>query len=259
MQNMGMSEPLTEYRARLEARRATLQRYDKLDSNIAFLRLVAAGVFLVLAWLVWTSAYLSGWLLLVPASVFLGLVIYHERVFQKRNAARKTVRFYEEGIARIEDQWIGRGRSAFTLGDDLHLYAADLDIFGKGSLFELLCTARTSSGETILANWLTSPASRDEILLRQQACDELRNSLDLREDFAVLGSDIRSAIRPALSRWSEAPAILSSAGGGRAAFILAILNTAVFLYYMIADVALPMILVLPVSILFARVLRSRVL
>jgi len=256
---MGINEPLAEYSARLESRRATLQRYDKLDSTISFLRLAAAGAFLIAAWLIWTSAALPGWTLLASTAVFFGLVIYHDRVFRKRDRARKTVRFYEEGIARIEDRWIGRGRSDFTLAGESHLYAPDLDIFGKASLFELLCTARTSSGEATLANWLCSPAVRDEILLRQQAIDEMRNNLDLREDFAVLGDDVRSAIRPELARWSEAPATLNSAAGRRAAFGLAILNTGAVLYYMIAGAALPVMCILPLSIVFARMQRRRVL
>ena len=52
-------------------------------------------------------------------------------------------------------------------------YAADLDIFGKGSLFELLNTARTRSGEETLNRWLLSAAAREEILARQAAVHRL--------------------------------------------------------------------------------------
>ena len=44
-----------------------------------------------------------------------------------------------------------------------HPYARDLDLFGRASVFELLCTARTRAGEETLAQWLLAPASPDEV------------------------------------------------------------------------------------------------
>src|SRR5207248_10959774 len=120
-----------------------------------------------------------------------------------------SVAFYERGLARIEDRWIGTGDSQSSFGNESHPYATDLDIFGKASLFELLNTARTRSGEATLGRWLLEPANREEILRRQEAVDELRNNIDLREDLAVLGEDVRAAVHPEwMKRWGSAPALL---------------------------------------------------
>ena len=254
-----MSEPPAEYRARLELRRGSLQRLEKLDSVVAMLRLAAVGAFLLVAWLIWASRVLPTWTLLLPVAAFFCLAVYHDRLFRIRRRVRRAIRFYEEGLARIEDRWIGTGRSDFVFNDESHLYAPDLDIFGKGSLFGLLCTARTSAGEETLAAWLCSPAAKDEILQRQQAIDELRHNLDLREDLAVLGDDVRSAIRPELTRWSNAPTTLNSTSARLTALGLAVLNTASVITYLAAGAALPMLVILPVSIVFARVQRRRVL
>jgi hypothetical protein len=98
------------------------------------------------------------------------------------------------------------GQSTEILRDESHLYAPDLDLFGKASLFELLSTARTRSGEETLAGWLSAPARRDEIVQRQQAVEELRNRLDLREELAIAASDVRLSIHPAaMTQWGEAP------------------------------------------------------
>ncbi|MGC2790768.1 MAG: mismatch repair protein [Candidatus Sulfotelmatobacter sp.] len=86
------------------------------------------------------------------------------------------------------------------------MYAADLDLFGRGSLFELLSTARTRMGEQTLAKWLLEPATISEIAERHAAVHELRDQLDLREDIAVLGKDASVGLHPeALLRWAEAP------------------------------------------------------
>ena len=78
--------------------------------------------------------------------------------------------------------------------DDAHPYADDLDLFGKGSLFQLLCTARTRPGEAMLAGWLKRRATIDELRARQQAIDELRPMLDLREDLAVVADSVGDAL-----------------------------------------------------------------
>src|ERR1035438_6498971 len=54
--------------------------------------------------------------------------------------------FYERGIERLEDDWRGKGSTGREYALDKHLYQADLDILGEGSLFELLCTTRSSVG-----------------------------------------------------------------------------------------------------------------
>ena len=69
--------------------------------------------------------------------------------------------FYAKGLARMEDRWAGTGVEGLGFLELDHPYAADLDIFGKGSLFERLCTARTRAGEEALASWLLAPATHE--------------------------------------------------------------------------------------------------
>jgi hypothetical protein len=53
---------------------------------------------------------------------------------------------------------------------------------------------------------LCDGVSPPEIRERQQAIKELRDRLDLREDFAAMHDSIRSRVDPErLMRWSEAP------------------------------------------------------
>ena len=85
--------------------------------------------------------------------------------------------------------------------DPHHPYADDLDVFGQGSLYELLCGARTTMGEETLAAWLRAPADPAAVRERQAAVRELTPRLDLREDLAVLGEEVAASVRPdALSR-----------------------------------------------------------
>jgi hypothetical protein len=119
-----------------------------------------------------------------------------------------------------------------TAVDDTHPYAVDLDIFGRGSLFELLSLARTRSGEQTLAGWLKAPASADEIEQRQKAIGELRYDLDLREDMAVLGEEVRTAIHPEwMKRWGTQPRLLDSKTARAAAPVLSLVMIGSLVYY----------------------------
>ncbi len=94
-----------------------------------------------------------------------------------------------------------------------HPYAQVLDLFGIGSLFELLSTARTRAGEQTLARWLLEPADPPLVTSRQAAVEELRPRLDLREDLAVLAEDARTGVdADSLAAWGEAPPRLGGRG-----------------------------------------------
>src|SRR5262249_42928396 len=142
----------------------------------------------------------------VPVVGFIVLAAYHSRILRARTLAERAVTVYRNGLARIEDRWAGTGQTGERFLDTHHIYAADLDLFGRGGLFELLSTARTRMGEEKLAAWLLAPSQVADIRGRHEAISELRDRLDLREDLAVLGEDARVGVHPeALVRWAESP------------------------------------------------------
>ncbi len=194
-----------EYVRRLEARRGEKDRLTRLHYRIGNSRVALFGLGGVVAWMAFGGGWISGWWLLAPLLVFVGLIIWHDRILQQRQKVEREVAFYENGLLRLEDRWIGRGVQGTRFANPSHSYTGDLDIFGRGSLFELLCTARTQAGEECLAEWLQAPATPEIVRERQKAVAELRSRLDLREELAVLGEETRSAIRPeTLIEWGEA-------------------------------------------------------
>lgn len=124
------------------------------------------------------------------------------------NRLETVVRFYERGLERLSHEWQGCGVIGEGYSSGKHLYSADLDVFGRGSLFEMLCSARTGIGRARLAGWLLHAASPDEILARQEAVAELRGVLNLQEDWAATGnSDPTHVNSSGLEEWATAPAV----------------------------------------------------
>jgi len=211
--------PLEEYRARIADRRGASEHLEKRFRSVGNARLAAGFAAVVAAFFVFGEVWISVWWLLLPVAVFAVLVVVHARIVEKLERSQRAIQFYERGVARLEDRWrgavdwMGTGETGERFRNPTHVYSEDLDLFGKGSLFELLSIARTRAGEDFLAGWLMAPASKEEVDARQEAVRELRPLLDLREDLAVLGATVRSALDPdAAARWGEAPEVRFPAG-----------------------------------------------
>jgi hypothetical protein len=213
--------PAAEYGRRLAARGEVARRLERLDRTLGHARLGLFAAVLVVAGLAVGPGWLGPAWVAVPALLFLGLAVYHERVAQRLRRAERAVRFYREGVARLEGRWAGAGTTGERFLDPYHPYAADLDLFGRGSLFELLCRAQTSPGEACLAAWLVAPAAPAVVVSRQTAVTDLRPRLDLREDLAGLGEAVREGVDLAgLGEWGAAPRVLP---GGSLRLVAALL------------------------------------
>ena len=207
---MNSPDPRHEYADRLKARRAAAARHDRRHRTIGNLRLLVFLIAAVLAWLAWWRGALSPFWLALPLATFICLVVAHERVLRARRVCERAAAHYERALARVDGKWAGRGETGERFLDKSHPYAEDLDLFGRASLFELLCTARTRMGEETLARWLLRPSEPTVLRARHEAIAELRPMLDLREDLAVLGDDVRAGVHPeALAAWGEQPPLES--------------------------------------------------
>ncbi|HLT36254.1 MAG TPA: DNA mismatch repair protein MutS [Enhygromyxa sp.] len=205
--------PIAAYRERLAAREATLADLERRDARLSRIRLAVFLGFLALVIACWQLA-LPWSLLWIPALGFLVLVVVHERTLTRRDQARRAAAHYREGLDRCADRWAGKGVQTTDHVDAEHPFAADLDLFGEGSLFELLCRARTRAGEQRLASWLTIHAQQrvevETIRARQRSVAALKDALDLREALAVLGVAARVEVRPeVLIDWGRAPSLFS--------------------------------------------------
>jgi hypothetical protein len=208
------SDPRSLYLQRLSERQAEIARRERRHRALGNWRLAAVASALVIVGLALADVLPVLWAA-PPGAAFVLLVVAHERLLREMERRRRAARFFERGLARLDGAWAGGGEGGARYLDPAHPYARDLDLFGKGSLFELLCTARTHIGEDTLARWLLAPAPPDAVRARQEAVEELRPRVDLREELAILAEEARAGVDPAsLAAWGEAPPLL--AAGGRA-------------------------------------------
>lgn len=158
-------------------------RYSKLINTYSLLRLL---LFVLLAVSVYLAVKTIGFGLLVALFIMLMLafvwLVSRQSYFEQQKqyfTALKTVNDNEiKSIANRSN--IYNNGSAFA--DEKHHYSADLDIFGKASLYQLMNRAATAPGLRILAKWLSAPADKSTILSRQEAVKEMADKNNWRLD-----------------------------------------------------------------------------
>jgi hypothetical protein len=256
---MSRSEVLVLYRGRLEEREREKGLRKKKVALVSYLRLalVVAGV--ALLWFVWERDPESWPFLLVPLALFGALLAVHARLHDALTRIERAERFYRRGIERLEGNWKGKGRTGDRFLERDHPYARDLDVFGKGSLFELLDITVSPWGTKTLASWLKHPAALDEVRLRQQAVSELRPLLDLRERVASEPAEEDEISDPeALEKWAAAPPLLTSGAARCAALALGAATTTLAILWLVSRVDRVVFLAsLTVSASFALFFRPR--
>lgn len=168
---------------------------DKLSNLLArkierlsALRIIAfLGIFATY----WLSRHSTALSIILPTTslgIFLFLVRLHIQASRdrKRNLVLRLISDRE--IKAVNHEFAG-----FPGGDEFidpnHPFTFDLDIFGNGSLFQMINRTTTSGGKVMLSNWLKTPLLEpDEISERQQSVLELAQLRNWRTQFLLEGS-----------------------------------------------------------------------
>lgn len=140
--------------------------------------------------------------LMVAAAAALALSIVIAAFARRLAVLAGARRYAQQGLARVDGRWADVGTAGAAFQPDEHPFAADLDLFGRHSLFALLCVARTANGQRVLASWLLQGADVQEVRARQAAVDELRRRPDLRERLWRVAGEVTTDRQPdALVAW----------------------------------------------------------
>jgi DNA mismatch repair ATPase MutS len=185
---------------------STLDKQINLVSN---LRLIVAAGFLVFLYFGFAN-YSLLYLLPVLVLIFVILVRNHSRLFNERSHVKNLV-----NINKAEQESLAANFKRFETGskflDAHHPYSYDLDIFGEGSLFQIINRCNTIIGKQKLAGHLTSvQTSADDVIKKQQAIKELSDRIDFRQHYQAAGAEIDEleSDRSQLMEWISLPAFV---------------------------------------------------
>jgi DNA mismatch repair ATPase MutS len=178
------------YKQKIEDSLARVQKIQKKINLISALRLACFILGISLAIYVYRFDI---WLTLIAVIVFsiIFLILVRESVIsdEEKNYLNNLGKVYKNELMRFEGKILGFEPGQEFLNND-HPYISDLDIFGQGSVFQLIDRTSTYLGRIRLAKWLSAGADEKEILLRQSSISELRDKTEWRHTFQAHGMDL---------------------------------------------------------------------
>lgn len=164
-------------------------------TRVSFCRLIFSIAAVLLLCLGYSKAFPVYYLLsAVSAFIFLQLVSYDHKLQTTQTYLTDYQNVIHDYEARLGDGWKQFPIHGVQYLRDDSCEAADLDIFGKNSLYQYLCTASTVFGQDQLAHWL-NPADQktiQDIHGRQQAVKELAEKTDFSLHFEASARCLRN-------------------------------------------------------------------
>ena len=200
--------PTEIFQSRKETFQTLAEQFQKQYNQWAVLRAILFLVTALISYIIYQ--YFSGDyvipVVIIGISIFLFSVNKHLKIKYLRDKNRVLSSLNEDEIKRLDNVFT-RTETGEQFVELNHLYASDLDIFGKQSLFKLLNRTHTYTGGSTLANWLKFPAQKTEILNRQESIEELSDKIDFRQDLEASALLIEEVAEPTqkLLAWSEEP------------------------------------------------------
>ncbi|HEY5691245.1 MAG TPA: hypothetical protein VIS49_07310 [Cyclobacteriaceae bacterium] len=165
-------------------------------NRIAFGRTATAILSFLLIYLAFSqTVFWYGVVLLIV--IFLMLVSKHGKLQKQYDLHQKLQQLNELELQALDHHYTSFG-DGLRYADPHHSYSYDLDLFGPGSLFQYLNRCGTIIGEDELAKNLNgSQISKESILERQKAINELATKVEFRQWFWAQGHTFRDSKKDA--------------------------------------------------------------
>lgn len=138
---------------------------------------------------------------------FIGLVIYHNNIFEYKERLDLLVKINEKGLKRISGQFKEFKDNGLEYLEENHSFINDLDVFGHNSIFQYINSTVTKGGREELVRLLKREKvfNHVEIKERQEAIKELGDKAQWRQKLIVEGklNNSPNMDLPSLMKWSK--------------------------------------------------------
>jgi len=182
---------------RKQSRRINLSSFARLLVLIALIWLLVLGIK--------TNGLIFYLLSVLMLVLFLFLVSLFNRYKGDRELFRQLLLLNEKELSCLDHEFHNLPDGS-EHADISHPWSHDLDIFGKGSLFQYLNRSSTLKGSEILAALLTSePGGAETILDRQEIIKDLKDRIDFRQYYTASGELVNEKADDLkdISRWLD--------------------------------------------------------
>ncbi|MEN8157858.1 MAG: hypothetical protein ABFS10_12985 [Bacteroidota bacterium] len=234
------TEQLREiYSQRKDQFQTAIRHHTRLMNYIALLRLLAL---VLMVWFVVLAVKHQNPLFYFGTGVmtagFLFLVNRYNRQKEQRTLNTKLSDLNDRELSCLDHKFQSHPDGT-EYADTSHSWSHDLDLFGKGSLFQYLNRTATLKGSATLAEILTKEPENQEVIgSRQGIVGNLRDMIGFRQTFSARGAMIEEGDDdlPGILKWLSASAYIVT---HRWLFFLALVVTGIASGIMVYGILVP--------------------
>lgn len=181
------------YQTNIEKYESTILDLEKAIKRLSLFRVASFLISLIGITLLANEGLITLLVIILPLC-FIGfalLLIRYNKIVNLKKTTTLLKEINENELLKLDNKLSSFPNGQAHLQSD-HAYHTDLDVFGAHSLFQLLNSTTTESGSLCLAKWLSESATKQVILERQQAIQELKPNLEWRQQLQVAGLSFRN-------------------------------------------------------------------
>jgi len=203
--------PNNFYHTRIEWLKAEAKKLQQKKTAFGWLRFGSIAAIIVAFYVLWS---LGVWYTIVASIVLLTIFIRLLYADLKNKAAivhtNNLININIDELKFLDGDYYHFDSGNEYIPSD-HLYANDLDIFGKASLFQYINRSTSEMGSNQFADYLKFPASTNLILQRQIAVKELSKKIEWIQDLQAKGKEkqITFSTKDRLEKWINEPPVFS--------------------------------------------------
>jgi hypothetical protein len=165
---------INDYKQRANLAGQEADKYKKLANTYSLLRLSIFALIVVAIYFAVQQDNFS-----IVAVAFIALVFAFAWLVSRQSRYERQKQYFDD-LQQVNNNEIASIQSHANMyndgsrfASDKHFYTADLDIFGNASLYQLVNRTATSTGNNKLAQWFDKPSTKEVILPRQAAVQEI--------------------------------------------------------------------------------------
>ena len=202
----------TNYTERISRFQSAADHHSRLMNWLSIVRLLSL---VAIVWFIVLAVKLENPVFYAGSGAMLMLFLFLVKRFNFQKDLR-NLNLRIRDLNKKELSCLGHEFKKYPDGSEFadpgHAWSHDLDIFGRGSLYQYLNRTSTLRGRALLADALTSePPDPEAIRSRQQEIADLKERIEFRQTFTARGEMFRESARdlPGIEKWLSTDAYIT--------------------------------------------------
>ncbi len=186
----------------------TIKKLKRKRNYLGWLRLVIVIAILLLVYYLFFNSVIMVWIAVIAGiAVFLYVVSVDTNNNEKISEVERMLVINNEELSILNGNYYHR-EDGFSFIPGEHPYAADIDLFGRASIYQFINRCTSEQAKKILASLLLQPSAKNIIIERQQAAKSLAPHYQWRQQLQAIGmtNPLTFATEKRIISWLNMPA-----------------------------------------------------